>query len=112
MDGRREDMSYHFNERDLDILNILCSNSEPMTAMDIVDQQKGLSQSTVISILRKLLKDELIKVDGMVPVGKVTSRTFSPTPLVKEYILSYYLDLYQRTHNIISAEEIFKTINN
>jgi len=45
-------------EREIDVLNILWESDEPMMATDIVAQKKGLTQSTVTAVLRKLLKEE------------------------------------------------------
>ena len=52
------------NQRELDILNILWSTDEPMTAIDIVNKRKGFTQSTVTSVLRKLLNAELVQIEG------------------------------------------------
>lgn len=101
-------MSYNFNARDLDILNILCSSSTPLTASDIVDSQRDLTQSTVISILRKLLTNNLIEVAGIAKAGRVDSRTYRPTPLVRENIVAYYQALFQKTKCIISVDDIYE----
>ena len=53
------------NTRELDILNILWNSGVPMTSSDIVNAGRGLSQSTVQAVLRKLLNANLVKVSGI-----------------------------------------------
>ena len=67
------------NQRELDVLNILWKSEEPMTSTEIVNEMRGLTQSTVIAVLRKLLKDNLVEVCGVTHSGKVLSRTYRPT---------------------------------
>ena len=61
------------NTRELDILNILWNSGVPMTSSDIVNAGRGLSQSTVQAVLRKLLNAKLVKVRGMNHRGNVLS---------------------------------------
>ena len=83
------------NPRELDVLNILWKSDEPMTSTDIVNEQKGLTQSTVIAVLRKLLKDELVEVSGVTHSGKVLSRTYRPTEASREIILENFQNDYR-----------------
>lgn len=69
------------NPRELDVLNILWKSEEAMTSTDIVNEMRGLTQSTVIAVLRKLLKDDLVEVCGVTHSGKVLSRTYRPTEM-------------------------------
>ena len=49
------------NPRELEILNILWNSEEPMTSSQIVNVGDMLSQSTVQTVLRKLLKAKLVE---------------------------------------------------
>ena len=58
------------NPRELDVLNILWSTDKEMTSTDIVNEMRGLTQSTVIAVLRKLAKDGFVEVAGVPTVEK------------------------------------------
>ena len=47
------------NPRELDVLNILWKSEEAMTSTDIVNEMRGLTQSTVIAVLRFPARGEL-----------------------------------------------------
>ena len=98
------------NPRELDVLNILCNAVNPMTSTDIVNEQKGLTQSTVIAVLRKLLKDGLVEVTGVTYSGKVLSRTYRPTEESKKVIMDFFVDGYFNFNNVISKSDICAAI--
>ena len=93
------------NPRELDVLNILWRTGEAMTSTDIVNEQRGLTQSTVIAVLRKLLKDDLVQVDGVTHSGKVLSRTYRPTENSREVIMRNFADDYANFKNVISKSD-------
>ena len=100
-----------FNPRELDVLNILWKKSdEALTSTDIVNEQKGLTQSTVIAVLRKLLKDDLVEVSGVTHSGKVLSRTYRPTEKSQKAILNNFKSDYSNFKNIISKSDICAAI--
>lgn len=98
------------NPRELDVLNILWKSDEPMTSTDIVNEQKGLTQSTVIAVLRKLLKDELVEVSGVTHSGKVLSRTYRPTEASREIILENFQNDYRNFCNAIPKSTLCAAI--
>ena len=98
------------NPRELDVLNILWKSDEPMTSTDIVNEQKGLTQSTVIAVLRKLLKDELVEVSGVTHRGKVLSRTYRPTEASREIILENFQNDYRNFCNVIPKSTLCAAI--
>ncbi len=98
------------NIRELDILNILWDTQEPMTSSDIVAAGKGLSQSTVQAVLRKLLNANMVKVSGITHCGNVLSRQYSPEEASKDIILQQFLDEYSSFCHIIPKDEIIKAI--
>lgn len=98
------------NEREMEVLNILHGSEKPLMATDIVNMHIHLTQSTVTAVLRKLLHEELIKIDGVTHSGKVLSRTYKVTPKAKEYVLNHYKDVYKITNNIVSAQEIAEVL--
>ncbi len=95
-------------QRELDILNTLCKTQVPMTANDIVEAaiSKGLTQSTVIAVLRKLLEDGIVEICGTVHSGKVLSRTYRPTEKAKPAVVNNFLELYHAVEHIISVEDL------
>lgn len=98
------------NQRELDVLNILWSTDEPMTAIDIVNRKKELTQSTVTVVLRKLLESGYVQVEGVTHSGKVLSRTYRPTEASRKCILKYFIDLYSMFSNVISYDEMCEAI--
>ena len=94
------------NERDLDVLNILWESEEPMLVVDIVARKKGLTQSTVTAVLRKLLKEELVEVTGVTHSGRALGRVYRPTERSREVLLADFLELYNRFSSVISEAEI------
>lgn len=98
------------NTRELDILNILWNSGVPMTSSDIVNAGRGLSQSTVQAVLRKLLNANLVKVSGITHSGNVLSRQYEPESSSKNIILHQFLEDYRNFSNIISKEELLTSI--
>lgn len=98
------------NPRELDVLNILWKTDEPMTSTDIVNEQRGLTQSTVIAVLRKLLKDGLVEVAGVTHSGKVLSRTYRPTEASRDLILEYFQNDYRNFCNVIPKSTLCAAI--
>lgn len=100
-----------FNPRELDVLNILWKKSdEALTSTDIVNEQRGLTQSTVIAVLRKLMNEGLIEVVGITHSGKVLSRTYRPTEKSKKAIMNNFINDYFNFKNIISKSDICAAI--
>jgi len=98
------------NEREMDVLNILWANEEPMMVTDIVNQKNGLTQSTVTAVLRKLLKEELVEVAGVTHSGRVLSRIYKPTEKSRKVIMTDFLDQYNRFCEVIRESEICASI--
>lgn len=96
----------NMNKRDLDVINILFKMSSEVTSTDICNEQKDLTQSTVIAVLRRLLKENLIEVAGVTHSGKVLSRTYCPTPKAKQAVIAYFLKELDDVKNIFSIDEL------
>ena len=96
--------------RELEILNILWGADNALTSMDIVDAGKGLSQSTVLAVLRKQLEGGLVEVDGVTHSGNVLSRTYRPTEKSKEIVLRQFVEQYKGISNIVSKDEVIKAL--
>lgn len=98
------------NPRELDVLNILWKFGEPMTSTDIVNEMRGLTQSTVIAVLRKLLKEGLVEVDGVTHSGKVLSRTYRPTEASRDIIMDNFATDYASFKDVIAQSDICAAI--
>lgn len=98
------------NTRELDVLNVLWKTDEPMTSTDIVNQQRNLTQSTVIAVLRKLLKDNLVEVAGVTHSGKVLSRTYRPTEKSQKVIVDNFKNNYANFINVIPKSKLCSAI--
>lgn len=98
------------NPRELDVLNILWKNTEPMMATDIVNAGEGLTQSTITAVLRKLLHAKLVEVVGVTHSGKVLSRTYRPTEASKQIILQNFVEQYESFNSVISIDELISVL--
>ena len=98
------------NPRELDVLNILWKTNEEMTSTDIVNEQKGLTQSTVIAVLRRLTQEHLVEVVGVTHSGKVLSRTYRPTEESKEVIMRNFAEDYANFKNVIPKSDLCAAI--
>lgn len=98
------------NDRELDVLNILWKSENAMTSTDIVNEMRGLTQSTVIAVLRNLLKDELVEVEGVTHSGKVLSRTYRPTEKSREVLFNDFVELYKRFNAVVPADQLAQEI--
>lgn len=93
--------------RELEILNILWNSETALTSSDIVEEGNRLSQSTVQAVLRKLLKDGLVTVEGVTHSGNVLSRTYRPTEASRDVITKQFVNNYSGISSIVSKENIF-----
>lgn len=98
------------NPRELEILNILWSSEEPLTSTQISIAGKGLSQSTIQAVLRKLLKAGLVEVTGVTYSGNVLSRTYKPTESSRETILEHFTEDYKMFNKIISKNTLMSAL--
>ena len=98
--------------RELEILNILWNSEDAITSSDIVEAGNRLSQSTVQAVLRKLLKDGLVLVDGVTHSGNVLSRTYKPAEASREIITEQFVNNYSGIQNIVSKQSIFAAMLN
>ena len=98
------------NQRDLDVLSILWSAEKSLTATEIVERKKGLTQSTVTAVLRKLLKDNLVEVDGVTHSGKVLSRKYKPSDKSLQAVTDYFKSMYSRFSDVVSMSDMCRYI--
>ena len=90
------------NPRELEVLKILHASEQPLTSTQIVSSGEELTQSTVQAVLRKLMANDMIEVQGVTHSGNVLSRTFGATEKSKEILAQRFLDSYKDYKNIIS----------
>ena len=90
------------NPRELEVLKILHASEQPLTSTQIVRSGDDLTQSTVQAVLRKLMANDMIEVQGVTHSGNVLSRTFGATEKSKEILAQRFLDSYKDYKNIIS----------
>ena len=98
------------NQRDLDVLAILFSAEKSLTATEIVEYKRGLTQSTVTAVLRKLLKDGLVEVDGVTHSGKVLSRTYKSSEKSLQAVTDYFVKMYGMFADVVSMSDMCRCI--
>ncbi len=96
------------NQRELDVLNVLWGTNKPMISTEIVESSKGkgLTQSTVSAVLRKLVNDGLVEVCGTTHNVKVLARQYRYTDKSKQVILDEFAEMYHAVKNVIPLEEL------
>ena len=75
-----------------DILKILWTSEDALTASGISEQGDGISINTVQATLKKLLKRDLIHVDQIVYSGTVLSRAYRPSVSQEDFELKRYVN--------------------
>lgn len=100
-----------FNNRELDVMEILATH-KALTSTQIVNSgyEKGLTQSTVQSVLRKMMAREFVEAVGIVHSGNVLSRTFDITEKGKKALLDDFKEHYRKISGIVSLDEVVKTL--
>lgn len=94
------------SKRDFDVLNSLFAAGRPLTSSEIVDSRQGLTQSTALTILRKLAEQGLVAVTGVTHSGKVLSRQYTPTEKARESVEAFYLETFRATRYILPPDAL------
>lgn len=90
------------NSKELDVIKILHESDHALTSTEIVNSDIELTQSTVQAVLRKLLANELVEVQGVTYSGNVLSRTFGLTAKSKDILTDKFLQDYKSFRSIIN----------
>lgn len=99
--------STKLTNRDLDVLEVLWDNEKPLTASEIVAANPALNKNTVQPVLRKLLKNELVKVADIVYSGTVLSRSYVPAMTKQEFSLCRLSEEFRQLEKDISKASFF-----
>lgn len=96
--------------RDMDILNILWKSGEALTASQIASSDEGLTINTVQAVIRKLLKEKLIKIDNIVYSGTVLCRSYCPSMSEDDFALSQFNCQYQKVKGRIAKSTLVSAL--
>ena len=96
--------------RDMDILKILWKSEEALTASQIANSDPGLTINTVQAVIRKLLKEKLIKIDNIVYSGTVLCRSYCPTMSEDDFALSQFNCEYKKVQGRISKSTLVSAL--
>ncbi len=103
-------------KRDLDVMTILWGSEEPETASMIVRNNPNLTMNTVQAVLRKLLKDNFIKVADIVYSGTVLTRSYKPMVSQEDFwlqkIISDYNEIRQKVSKADVVDALLRTDKN
>ena len=81
------------SNKEFEVLSILWENETGLTAKQIHEINPDLVLSTVQSVLKKLVKKDLLKVDEIVYSGTVLTRSYIPTLNKENFILKQFEEL-------------------
>lgn len=102
-------MATSLNPKDIEVLNIMWGAKDSILASDIVANKEnpgGAALSTVGAVIRKLLANGLIDIDGISFLNRVPARKYRPLPKSKEEVTEHMLDEIDKVRNIVSLEEL------
>lgn len=104
------EFSNNLTRRDKDILHILWDSEEPMTASQVVGAKEGLTVNTVQAVLRKLLKNKLVEVDGIVYSGTVLSRSYRPAMSEADFEISGFCGRYGKMKKRLPVSSVMEAL--
>ena len=104
--ARQKTGNSNLTKRDLEVMTILWSGEGPKTASLIVKDNPELTMNTVQAVLRKLLKDKLIKVADIVYSGTVLPRSYEPVISQEKFWIQKLVADYQEISNKVSKADI------
>jgi len=93
-------------KRDLDVMTIVWGSEEPETASMIVRNNPNLTMNTVQAVLRKLLKDNFIKVADIVYSGTVLTRSYKPMVSQEDFWLQKIISDYNEIRQKVSKADV------
>lgn len=103
-------MEKRINPREAEVLSFLFKN-EGSTSSEIANKSTTmLSQSTVQTVLRKLLKMKLVEVTGVTYSGNVLSRTFKVTEKAKEALLQDVVASWKNLNDAANLNDLLEAI--
>lgn len=88
--------------REEDIMNILWSSDNPLTAKEIVEKSNGLKMNTVQACLRNLLKNGIIDVKDVVYSNTVLARSYVPAITAEDFAVTKLTAEYNRLRDKVS----------
>lgn len=100
----------NLTRRDMDILKILWKSEEPLTASQIAGLDQSLTINTVQAVIRKLLKEKLIKIDNIVYSGTVLCRSYCASMSENDFALSQFNCEYQKMQGRISKSTLISAL--
>lgn len=104
--ARQKTGNSNLTKRDLEVMTILWSGEGPKTASLIVKDNPDLTMNTVQAVLRKLLKDKLIKVADIVYSGTVLTRSYEPVISQEKFWLQKLVADYREISSKVSKADI------
>ncbi len=104
--ARQKTGNSNLTKRDLEVMTILWSGEGPKTASLIVKDKPDLTMNTVQAVLRKLLKDKLIKVADIVYSGTVLTRSYEPVISQEKFWLQKLVADYREISSKVSKADI------
>ncbi|WP_155286982.1 BlaI/MecI/CopY family transcriptional regulator [Lacticaseibacillus zhaodongensis] len=88
-------------KRELQIMNTLWHADKALSAKDISTLAPEISMNTILSVLRKLLKQNIIKTDSIAMSGSTLMRKYAPVLQESAYLTSAASD--KALHEIVTG---------
>lgn len=79
-----------FTKRELDIMHVLWDEKAPLSAKEVYDKNSTISLNTIQAVLRKLLRNKIIKTAEIGYSGTVLTRKYAPLLSEEDYLSSQF----------------------
>ncbi|BDR55902.1 BlaI/MecI/CopY family transcriptional regulator [Xylocopilactobacillus apis] len=79
-----------FTKRELDIMHVLWDAKGPLSAKEVFEKNSSISLNTIQAVLRKLLRNKLIKTAEIGYSGTVLTRKYAPVLSEEDYLASQF----------------------
>ena len=84
---------YQLTPREVDILYVMWKAGKPLVASEIAGEELALA--TVHTTLKRMMKKNVVEVEGFAKSGDVFARCYQPTVSLMEFELAAFSDAYK-----------------
>lgn len=89
--------------RELDVMNVLWGAEKPLVASEIGKINSSLNINTIQSVLKKLLKQNFIRIADIVYSGTVLTRSYETVLSASDYSISQFKDSFSAINKDVST---------
>lgn len=96
----------HLTAKEYEIMKILWGSDRPLLISDILLKADNIADNSLHPMIKKLIKNDFIKVVGNVKVVKTTSRLYAPNVSVDEYAAMQLDNIFRTSTKKLNVGEM------